>query len=102
MSLNQLAQETSPYLLAHKDNPVHWWPWGEEALTEAKKTNKPILISIGYAACHWCHVMADESFADDETAALMNEKFINIKIFIIGNLFLFLLWIFGVIYKGFK
>ena len=80
MSLNQLAQETSPYLLAHKDNPVHWWPWGEEALTEAKKTNKPILISIGYAACHWCHVMADESFADDETAALMNEKFINIKV----------------------
>ena len=80
MSLNQLAQETSPYLLAHKDNPVHWWPWGEEALIEAKNTNKPILISIGYAACHWCHVMADESFADQETAELMNEKFINIKV----------------------
>lgn len=80
MSLNQLAQETSPYLLAHKDNPVHWWPWGEEALIEAKNQNKPILISIGYAACHWCHVMADESFADQETAKLMNEKFINIKV----------------------
>ncbi len=78
--LNQLAQETSPYLLAHKENPVHWWPWSEEALIEAKNTNKPILISIGYAACHWCHVMADESFADDETADMMNEKFINIKV----------------------
>jgi len=80
MSLNQLEQETSPYLLAHKDNPVHWWPWGEEALEIAKKNNKPIMISIGYAACHWCHVMADESFADQETAELMNEKFINIKV----------------------
>ena len=79
-TLNQLAQETSPYLLAHKDNPVHWWPWGEAALKEAKKTNKPIMISIGYAACHWCHVMADESFADQDTADLMNEKFINIKV----------------------
>lgn len=79
-TLNQLAQETSPYLLAHKDNPVHWWPWGEEALKEAKKTNKPIMISIGYAACHWCHVMADESFADPDTANLMNEKFVNIKV----------------------
>ncbi len=77
---NQLDQETSPYLLQHKDNPVHWWPWGPEALEAAKTQNKPILISIGYAACHWCHVMAHESFEDEQTAQLMNEKFINIKV----------------------
>ena len=59
---NRLARETSPYLLQHKDNPVHWWAWGPEALAEAKRANKPILLSVGYAACHWCHVMAHESF----------------------------------------
>ena len=76
---NHLDKETSPYLLQHVDNPVDWHPWGEEALGLAKSENKPILLSIGYAACHWCHVMAHESFEDDETALLMNEHFINIK-----------------------
>ena len=80
MSRNQLDQETSPYLLMHKDNPVHWRPWGREALEEAQEKGKPILLSIGYTACHWCHVMNHESFADPETAALMNEHFINIKV----------------------
>jgi uncharacterized protein YyaL (SSP411 family) len=77
---NRLARETSPYLLQHKHNPVDWWPWGPEALAEAKRTNKPILLSVGYAACHWCHVMAHESFEDIFTAATMNELFINIKV----------------------
>jgi uncharacterized protein len=77
---NRLAGETSPYLLQHKDNPVHWRPWGEAALAEAKATGKPILLSVGYAACHWCHVMAHESFEDDATAAVMNELFVNIKV----------------------
>jgi uncharacterized protein YyaL (SSP411 family) len=77
---NQLGGETSPYLLQHKDNPVHWRPWGAEALAEARATNKPILLSIGYAACHWCHVMAHESFEDEETAKVMNELFVNIKV----------------------
>jgi uncharacterized protein YyaL (SSP411 family) len=77
---NRLAGETSPYLLQHKHNPVAWWPWGSEALAEAKRTNKPILLSVGYAACHWCHVMAHESFEDELTAATMNELFINIKV----------------------
>jgi uncharacterized protein len=77
---NRLAHETSPYLLQHKSNPVDWWPWGREALAEAKRTNKPILLSVGYAACHWCHVMAHESFEDDDTARVMNELFINIKV----------------------
>jgi len=77
---NRLAQETSPYLLQHKDNPVAWWAWGPEALAEAKRTNKPILLSVGYAACHWCHVMAHESFEDDATARVMNELFVNIKV----------------------
>jgi uncharacterized protein len=77
---NRLAHETSPYLLQHKHNPVDWWPWGPDALNEAKRTNKPILLSIGYAACHWCHVMAHESFEDDETAAVMNRLFVNIKV----------------------
>jgi uncharacterized protein len=77
---NRLARETSPYLLQHKDNPVHWWPWGPEALAEAKRAKKPILLSVGYAACHWCHVMAHESFEDGATAALMNELFVNIKV----------------------
>ena len=78
--MNKLAQETSPYLLQHADNPVNWYPWGEEALQLAKSQNKPILLSIGYSACHWCHVMAHESFEDDTTAQLMNDLFINIKV----------------------
>jgi uncharacterized protein YyaL (SSP411 family) len=77
---NQLADESSPYLRQHADNPVEWYPWGEEALQRARKEDKPILLSIGYAACHWCHVMAHESFEDPATAALMNEHFINIKV----------------------
>jgi uncharacterized protein len=77
---NRLGRETSPYLLQHKDNPVHWWAWGPEALAEAKRTGKPILLSVGYAACHWCHVMAHESFEDGVTAAEMNELFVNIKV----------------------
>jgi uncharacterized protein YyaL (SSP411 family) len=80
MSRNLLAQETSPYLLLHQHNPVHWRTWGPEALAEAEAANKPILLSIGYTACHWCHVMNHESFADSETAALMNELFVNIKV----------------------
>src|SRR5690348_6135919 len=77
---NLLRHESSPYLLQHADNPVHWRPWGAAALDEARADNKPILLSIGYAACHWCHVMAHESFEDAETAALMNERFVNIKV----------------------
>src|SRR3954471_6388120 len=77
---NRLAHETSPYLLQHRHNPVDWWPWGPEALAEAQRTNRPILLSIGYAACHWCHVMAHESFEDAATAAVMNELFVNIKV----------------------
>jgi uncharacterized protein len=77
---NRLGRETSPYLLQHKDNPVHWRPWGEQALAEARATGKPILLSVGYAACHWCHVMAHESFEDDRVAAAMNELFVNIKV----------------------
>src|SRR5579883_1823981 len=77
---NRLGQETSPYLLQHKSNPVDWWPWGPAALAEAKRANKPILLSVGYAACHWCHVMAHESFEDEATAAVMNELFVNIKV----------------------
>ena len=78
--MNLLRHETSPYLLQHADNPVHWRPWGAAALEEARTANKPILLSIGYAACHWCHVMAHESFEDPDTAALMNERFVNIKV----------------------
>jgi len=78
--VNRLAQATSPYLLQHKHNPVDWWTWGPEALGEAKRTNKPILLSVGYAACHWCHVMAHESFEDEATARVMNELFVNIKV----------------------
>jgi uncharacterized protein YyaL (SSP411 family) len=77
---NHLANETSPYLLQHVDNPVDWYPWGEEALRLAREQDKPILLSIGYAACHWCHVMAHESFEDEETAAQMNQYFVNIKV----------------------
>jgi uncharacterized protein YyaL (SSP411 family) len=77
---NHLANETSPYLQQHSHNPVNWYPWSEEALIQARRENKPILLSIGYAACHWCHVMAHESFEDQETADLMNHWFINIKV----------------------
>lgn len=80
MSHNRLAEETSPYLQQHKNNPVHWWAWGHDAFEEAKRLNKPVLLSVGYAACHWCHVMEHESFEDEETAALMNDLFINIKV----------------------
>ena len=77
---NRLARETSPYLLQHQTNPVDWWAWGPEALAEAKRSDRPILLSVGYAACHWCHVMAHESFEDDATARVMNELFVNIKV----------------------
>jgi hypothetical protein len=77
---NRLAAETSPYLLSHADNPVDWYPWGEEALTLARREDKPILLSVGYSACHWCHVMAHESFEDPATAELMNRRFVNIKV----------------------
>ena len=80
MTENLLRHETSPYLRQHQDNPVHWRPWSEAALAEAAEANKPILLSVGYAACHWCHVMAHESFEDEKTAALMNELFVNIKV----------------------
>ena len=77
---NRLGRETSPYLLQHQDNPVQWWAWGPEALAEAMRAGKPILLSVGYAACHWCHVMAHESFEDAETAGVMNDLFVNIKV----------------------
>jgi uncharacterized protein len=77
---NRLASETSPYLLQHAENPVDWYPWGEAALARARRESKPILVSIGYAACHWCHVMERESFEDPEVAALMNERFVCIKV----------------------
>ena len=78
--MNRLAQETSPYLLQHADNPVDWYAWGEEAFDRARAEDKPILLSIGYSACHWCHVMEHESFEDDETARVMNELFVNVKV----------------------
>jgi uncharacterized protein YyaL (SSP411 family) len=77
---NRLAAESSPYLRQHADNPVDWWPWGAEAFAEARRLDRPVFVSIGYAACHWCHVMAHESFEDAETARVMNERFINIKV----------------------
>ncbi|MGV1047615.1 MAG: thioredoxin domain-containing protein [Solirubrobacterales bacterium] len=77
---NRLAQETSPYLLQHRDNPVDWYPWGAEALERAREGDRPILLSVGYSACHWCHVMERESFEDPETAAYMNEHFVNVKV----------------------
>ncbi|MBC7260535.1 MAG: thioredoxin domain-containing protein, partial [Chloroflexi bacterium] len=77
---NRLANESSPYLRQHANNPVDWYPWGEEAFALARATDRPIFLSIGYAACHWCHVMAHESFSDPETASLMNEHFVNIKV----------------------
>jgi uncharacterized protein len=78
--MNRLADETSPYLLQHADNPVDWFPWGEEAFAEAQKHDKPVLLSVGYSACHWCHVMAHESFENPQIAALMNEHFVCIKV----------------------
>ena len=77
---NRLAKETSPYLLQHADNPVDWYPWGDEAFEIARNAGKPVLLSVGYSACHWCHVMAHESFEDEDTAALMNRLFVNIKV----------------------
>ncbi len=77
---NRLAAETSPYLLQHADNPVDWYPWGDEAFALARDSGKPLLLSVGYSACHWCHVMAHESFEDDATAQLMNELFVNVKV----------------------
>lgn len=77
---NALAHESSLYLRQHANNPVDWLPWSVEALQQARDQNKPILLSIGYSACHWCHVMAHESFEDEATAALMNEHFVNIKV----------------------
>src|SRR5262250_163729 len=77
---NQLINETSPYLLQHAHNPVDWYPWGTEALERARREDKPILLSIGYSSCHWCHVMAHESFEDEQIAQLMNENFVNIKV----------------------
>lgn len=77
---NRLAREKSPYLLQHKDNPVDWYPWGAEALVAARNADLPIFLSIGYATCHWCHVMERESFEDQEVAKLLNRNFINIKV----------------------
>src|SRR5574342_652606 len=77
---NRLAQESSPYLLQHAHNPVDWYAWGEEALEKSRRENKPIFHSIGYSACHWCHVMERECFEDERIAALMNERFVNIKV----------------------
>src|SRR5256885_6891038 len=77
---NRLAKETSPYLLQHAHNPVDWYPWSEEALQKAQRENKPILLSVGYSACHWCHVMERESFENEEIAALMNQHFVSIKV----------------------
>jgi uncharacterized protein YyaL (SSP411 family) len=77
---NRLASETSPYLLQHKDNPVDWYPWGEEAFEKARREDKPILLSVGYSACHWCHVMAHESFEDPDVASLMNQLYVNVKV----------------------
>src|SRR5947208_7747928 len=77
---NRLADETSPYLLQHKDNPVDWYPWGEEAHARARAEDKPLLVSIGYSACHWCHVMEHESFENPDIATQMNELLINIKV----------------------
>ena len=78
--MNRLKEATSPYLRQHADNPVHWHPWDERALRAARESGRPILLSVGYSACHWCHVMAHESFEDAATAAVMNELFVNVKV----------------------
>jgi uncharacterized protein YyaL (SSP411 family) len=78
--MNRLSHETSPYLLQHAGNPVDWYPWGDEAFARARELDRPVLLSIGYAACHWCHVMERESFEDEATAALMNRHFVSIKV----------------------
>ena len=78
--MNRLADETSPYLRQHADNPVDWYPWGEDAFAAARAGGKPILLSVGYSSCHWCHVMAHESFEDADTAAVMNRLFVNVKV----------------------
>src|ERR687895_291129 len=78
--MNRLASETSPYLRQHADNPVDWYPWGDEAFAAARERDRPVLLSVGYSACHWCHVMAHESFEDPAIAAQMNELFVNIKV----------------------
>src|SRR5499433_2937704 len=80
MHTNRLAQEKSPYLLQHAHNPVEWYPWGEEAFAKARRENKPIFLSTGYSTCHWCHVMAHESFENEEVATIMNREFVNIKV----------------------
>src|SRR4051812_45135978 len=77
---NRLAGETSPYLLQHKDNPVDWYPWGDEAFEKAKTENKPVFLSVGYSSCHWCHVMAHESFEDASVAELLNKHFVSVKL----------------------
>jgi uncharacterized protein YyaL (SSP411 family) len=78
--VNRLAHETSPYLLQHADNPVDWWPWSAEAFDEARRSGRPVLLSVGYSSCHWCHVMAHESFEDETTAAYLNEHFVSVKV----------------------
>ena len=77
---NRLANATSPYLLQHRDNPVHWQEWGEAAFAEARERNVPVLLSVGYAACHWCHVMAHESFEDEQVARALNDRFVSVKV----------------------
>src|SRR5262249_31577839 len=78
--VNRLGSETSPYLRQHADNPVDWYPWGDDAFARARGEDKPILLSVGYSSCHWCHVMAHESFEDPATAEVMNERFVNVKV----------------------
>ena len=78
--MNRLADETSPYLLQHADNPVDWFPWGDEAFAKARSEDKPVLLSVGYSACHWCHVMAHESFENPEVTALLNAHFVPVKV----------------------
>jgi len=78
--VNRLKDSTSPYLLQHADNPVDWWPWCDEAFAEAARRDVPVMLSVGYAACHWCHVMAHESFEDPETAAVLNEHVVAVKV----------------------
>ena len=78
--MNRLGAETSPYLLQHRDNPVDWYPWGDEAFEHARTEGKPIFLSVGYSSCHWCHVMAHESFEDPKIAAVMNRLFVNVKV----------------------